>query len=262
MIAMMEEVGSWDLVENQRRSETNEYSILQVFMKLDTGEHLHSWKTKPKHDKTCCLVRFGGQGDMCQAASVFPAIKRAWFHLTVMTTPSGKEIIKHDPHVDAFFLCDPDQVPNAALPHFWAYQSKKFDKWVQLSESIEGTLLALPGRANHQWPHAVRHKYLNRNYLEWQAELAELPYKSESKFYPSLEEEEWAADYLNAPVVATMKGQPFGARAPRLWHVLWVLSGSSVHKFWPHADAVIARILTDIPEARLTLVGDHALCAA
>jgi hypothetical protein len=40
--------------------------------------------------------------------------------------------------------------------------------------------------------------------------------------------------------------------------VLWALSGSSIHKFTPHQDAVIARMLLDFPEVCIFLVGDLA----
>jgi ADP-heptose:LPS heptosyltransferase len=40
--------------------------------------------------------------------------------------------------------------------------------------------------------------------------------------------------------------------------IMWALSGSSTHKAYPHMDAVIARVLTEIPHAHFVLVGDHA----
>jgi hypothetical protein len=40
--------------------------------------------------------------------------------------------------------------------------------------------------------------------------------------------------------------------------VLWVLSGSSVHKFWPFQDQVIARLLLQYPDVKNILVGDMA----
>jgi len=39
--------------------------------------------------------------------------------------------------------------------------------------------------------------------------------------------------------------------------ILWSLSGSSVHKAWPHIDAVIARIMLEWPDANVILVGDE-----
>jgi ADP-heptose:LPS heptosyltransferase len=115
---------------------------------------------------------------------------------------------------------------------------------VNLSETVEGTYLALPGRANHGWPHAVRHRYLNVNYIQFQHEVAQVPYRLGVKFYPSAVERVWAArersNLGKGPVI------------------LWVISGSSVHKIWPYMDQVIARILVTYDNAKVVFAGGEA----
>lgn len=240
--AMRDMPTGWDLVRREDRDEGTEYSFLLVFQKLEHMAHRYSWAKYPHARKTVCVVRYGGFGDMIQAANLFPALKRAGYHVTVMTTPKGQDILKHDPHVDDWFIQDKDQVPNHELNDFWACVSKRFDKFINLCESVEGTLLAMPGRANHGWPHAMRHKYLDQNYLEFTAEIAQVPYSSESRFYPSEEEHEAAQARL----------------LPGGFNVMWALAGSSCHKFYPGQDAVIARILLERPNCRIFLVGDAA----
>ena len=61
-------------------------------------------------------------------------------------------------------------MPNQCLTDFWSHMAKKFTKFINLSESVEGTLLAIRGRANHAWPEAVRRARLNENYLEFTSE--------------------------------------------------------------------------------------------
>lgn len=239
--AMRDVNGGWDLVRREDRSEGAEYSFLLVFKKLDVWERRYSWMIhRPK--KTACVVRYGGFGDMLQAANVLPALKRQGYHVTMMTTPRGQNVIKADPNVDAWFIQDEDQVPNQELHDFWAVVSRRFDKFVNLCESVEGSLLAMPGRANHGWPQEVRHKYLDRNYLEFTGELAGVPYSSESRFYPTEDELEAAQARL----------------LPGGFNVVWALAGSSCHKFYPGQDAVIARILLERPDCRIFLVGDAA----
>lgn len=241
IVSAMSELGGWDLVENEARSGGTEYSFLLVFQKTEGVRHTSSYLTRRKRPKkSACVVRYGGFGDMLQAANVFPALKAEGYHVTVMTTPKGYDIIKHDPNVDDWFIQDPDQVPNHELPQFWAHHARKFARFVQLSESVEGTLLAMPGRANHAWPDAVRRKYLGQNYLEFTAELAGVPYQSAAKFYPTAEERKWAEGRM-------------GDCSPC---VVFALAGSSVHKFYPGQDAVIARILVEFPDCRIFLVGD------
>lgn len=242
IVDAMRDVGGWDLVEREDRNEGMEYSFLLVFKKIESPEHKYSWMADAfgrKH-KQACVVRYGGFGDMIQAANVFPALRRQGYKVTVMTTPKGRDIIGHDPNVDYWFIQDQDQVPNHELSEFWKVISRKYDRFVNLCESVEGTLLAMPGRANHMWPHAVRHQRMNENYLEFTANLAGVPYASEAKFYPT-------DDELTKAKSRLLDGG---------LNVVFALSGSSCHKFYPHQDAVIAKILLGRPECRIFLVGD------
>lgn len=249
----------WNLLVNEVRDQGTEYSFLMVFQKIDGSDLLRAFQ-QPKFDKTVCISRFGGFGDMIQMANILPQLKREGYHITVNTTPKGQDILKHDPHIDAWMLQDNDQVPNHELTAFWTSQAKRFDKFINLSESVEGTLLALPGRTNHAWPQAVRHVELNKNYLEWTAQLAELEYHSEAKFYPSEAETAKVKRYL-----ADIKNEQAGSLRPMeiakpVFNILWVLAGSSLHKFYPWQDQVIAQVLLEIPEAVVIFNGDHA-CA-
>jgi ADP-heptose:LPS heptosyltransferase/predicted SAM-dependent methyltransferase len=238
----MQEVGAWDLVRNEDRSEGREYSFFQVYRKRTDGKHLFSHKN-PKPAKTAAVVRYGAFGDLIQASSILPGLKEQGYHVTIYTTPKALEVVKHDPHIDAVFLQDTDQVPNAALPHFWDNEKAKFDKWINLSESIEGTLLALPGRTNHLWPLSVRRKYMGAvNYFEFTHDLADVPLPPKPMFYATDEEKAWAKKERAS------FGEGFCA--------MFALAGSSVHKVWPHMDGFIARLLLWNKSAKVVLVGD------
>ncbi len=251
----MSDIGSWTLLVEEVRDQDREYSFLQVFQKNDSGFQVMAPRVRPA--KSACVVRYGGFGDSIQAAGILPELKRQGYFVVFMTTPRGHEILKHDPHIDEFMLQDEDQVPNHELPLFWASQAKRFDRFINLSESVEGTLLAFPGRTNHGWPHSVRKVELNKNYLEWTARLAELPYSEEARFFPSPEEKKKAAAMLSAARNRLATGLPIPMRAKERFNVLWCLAGSSVHKFYPHQDTVIQGLLDNIPELLLILNGDE-----
>ena len=243
--ALLDESPYWyEQVECEERSGGNEYSLFEVYKKLATADGTDAdCVTVPRRiysGKTACVCRFGGFGDMLQSALVFPRLREQGFRVTVMTTPRGQDVIRHDPHVDDWYIVDQDQIPNEELPAFWHEQSRRFDRFINLSESIEGYLLALPGRTNHTWPASVRRKRMNLNYHEWTAELAGVPFAPAPLFYPSLDE--------------TLRAKERVAEGG--FNVLWALSGSSSHKYTPHQDAVIARVMLDMPEARVFLVGD------
>ena len=239
----MDEFPDWDCRRSEARSEAQEYSFLQVFKKLPPGSgHVLSYKD-PRPEKKAAVVRYGAWGDALQTCSVFPGLKRQGFHITLYSTPRAYEVIQHDPNIDELILQDTDQVPNVALGAFWESERKKYDRWINLSESVEGTWLTLTERVQTRWPKAVRDKYLNTNYVEFQHELAEVPYKEpETKFYSTKEEKNWAVDQRIA-----LKAKPL---------VLWVLNGSSVHKVWPHIDQIFARMLLAYPECKIVTVGD------
>lgn len=165
---------------------------------------------------------------MVQCSSIFPALKAQGYHITVMTTPRGHNIIKQDPHVDNFIIQDTDQVPNEELRTYWGCWEKKFDRFINLSESVEGTFLLLPTRPQYYWPKSARHELLNRNYLEFTHILAGVPFKPAPWFYPTEAE-------VNKAVKTRRK---ISGKV-----ILWVLDGSSVHKHWPWMDNAFARVL-------------------
>lgn len=230
----------WNVEIAEERNQEDEYSILFIAQKSEQGTIRFPSATQP--EKTACVVRYGGFGDMLQTASILPGLKKQGYHVTVMTTPKGKEMLAHDPYIDDWYIQDKDQVPNRELHPFWAEQAKRFDRFINLSESIEGTLLALPGRPNHAWPDEVRHKMLNKNYFEWTAELAGVDFTAPHRlFYPTDKE------VADACLITDYR-----------YTIVWALAGSSHHKFSPHMDAVIAKIMLDLPDAQVILVGDEA----
>jgi ADP-heptose:LPS heptosyltransferase len=197
----------------------------------------------PKPQKTACVVRYGAFGDLMQASSVWAGLKKQGYHVTVFTSPPGSDVITNDPNIDNLVLFDKDQVPNGNLSDFWNWQKKKFDKWVNLSESVEGTLLAMSGRMPALYPPQVRHALMNRNYVEFQHAIAEISYEFNARFYPTQEEVRWAKrerDKLGTGPV-----------------VVWSLAGSSVHKTWAGLDHAMASILIEFPTARIVLTGGH-----
>lgn len=238
---VMKGVGSWDLVRCEKRDQDLEYSLFFVFKKRTDGKHLYSYRA-PKPEKTCGIVRYGANGDLIQLSSVLPALKEQGYHITLYVTPRGKEVVEHDPNVDAFYLQGQDQVPNHMLPQFWDWHRKKFDKWVNLSESVEGTWLTLPGRTSDYWPISVKKKYLDVNYMEFAHDLCEIPLPPQPKFYATEEEKAWAK----------RERQKIGGPL-----IMYALSGSGVNKVWPHMDGLLARILLTFKDARIVTVGDE-----
>lgn len=240
VMSAMEDLRGWDLVDFQKRNQDEEYSLLFIFKKTGYRTNNYSHLNAPPK-KTACVVRYGAYGDLMMASSVWAGLKNQGYHVTVFASPPGSDVITHDPHIDKLVLFDKDQVPNANLGDFWRYQSKKFDKFVNLSESVEGSFLAMPGRAQHAWPPAVRHSQMNVNYLEFAHRLASVTHQPNVAFYATAEEKEWARKQRGK-----MGDGPV---------VMWSLAGSSVHKTWAGLDHILASILLNYKTANIVLVG-------
>jgi len=221
-----------------------------VLKKTDDNQVMHFSYAKARPKKSVMVVRHGGIGDQLQAAYLLPELKRQGYHITFLTTKESIEVINSDPHVDEWFVIGKEQIPNNQLVPFWSVISKHYDKFVNLNESCEGSLLTIPGRPSHLWPHAVRHKLMNRNYAEFSATLGEIPFVPEGEFHATESEIEWSDAFKDKAREVTGIGDPF--------FIMWVLAGSSPHKFTPHQDTVIKMIMGSLPEAVVVLVGNEA----
>jgi ADP-heptose:LPS heptosyltransferase len=270
-----ENASDWDLVVSEARGGGDEYSFFQVFKRLPSGEGQKYSYMSTRPPKSCGIVRYGGIGDMLQAASLIARLKKDGYHITLYTTPKGQDVLKHDPNIDEFILQDSGQVPNQDLPKFWDVLKEKHDKFINLSESVEGTFLALEGRTNHTWPQPVRHKYMNVNYLEFAYNLAGIQCGQDRPpepvlFYATDREKRIAAqrrskilstiltsDSSHDTTVTSDGGNQNVVTSGESGKViLWALSGSSLHKAWPYMDAVIAEFMLKTKDIHFVLVGD------
>lgn len=243
VMELMEKTGvTFDLRDFQKRNEGQEYSLYFVFQKVAKPRRVHSHFDVKPIGKTCGLVRYGAIGDAMQASSVIKALKSEGYHVTLYCAEGpGYEVLKHDPNVDDFYIQGRGQVPDQALGPFWDYHSKKYDKWVNLSESVEGGCLAMAGRIQDNYTPKVRHNLMNRNYLAYQHMIAGVEdYAPYVHFYPTPAELKWAQAERAA----------FGE-----FVIVWSLSGSSVHKTWSGVDQVVSGLLIDFPEVHVVFVG-------
>ena len=236
--AMKSVASGFDLVENEDRNGGEEYSFFQVYKKVGSKGFFYSYKN-PKPEKTAAVIRYGAFGDLMQASSVLYGLKKAGYHVTLYSSPPGSDVVLHDPNIDQLILQDKDQVPNGNLAEFWAHIEKKYDKFVNLSESVEGTWLAMEGRIQGTWSDRMRRRLMNENYLAFQHEIADIPYWPNVKFYATAEERAWAKKQASV-------GE---------FNIIWSLAGSAVHKTWPYLDNILAKLMLLDPKIHVFLVG-------
>ena len=245
---IMKDLPGWDLVRDDLRDADygpndtkNEYSFFQVYQKIEGRKHQYSARN-PEPEKKVAVVRYGAFGDALQASSILPWFKENGYHVTFYCTPRSKSVIEADPHIDRFYVQDQDQVPNEQLFDFWSYEARKYDMFVNLSETVEGALLSMERRPSFYWPHAMRHAMQNVNYWDMTHAMANgCPMPPRSKFYPKAEEIEKANDLtdgIDGPII------------------LWVLRGSAPHKVSLYMDQVLAKLLVAHKDAHIFTVGD------
>jgi ADP-heptose:LPS heptosyltransferase/predicted SAM-dependent methyltransferase len=243
IIAMMQKIGRhWIIRESERRNERQEYSFLLVFEKAKQGKHQVQLARATDGSQSCLVIRYGGFGDMIQTASIFPQLKAQGYHITLQTTPRGAEAVLNDPNIDRIQLQDKDQVPNTELQEYWVALGNEYDRVINLSESVEVTLLAIPGRRRHAMTKAARHATMNVNYIEMQHMLADVPLDPQARFYPTEKERRRAQHIIDSDI---------GPRPA----IMWALAGSSsVHKAWPWV-AEAMQLVIDHTNAAVFLVG-------
>jgi ADP-heptose:LPS heptosyltransferase len=190
---------------------------------------------------------------LIQAMSLVNQLKKDGYHVTVIAQHPGTELIKHDPLIDRLIVQTQNQVPIMQLGFFWAWFQNKgapggkpFDKWINLTESVESNLLIPPGNIKFVWEPRARHVFMQHNYLEFQHLIGDVPYVPSFTFYPTEEEKRWRDQER-----ARMK------KAGIEKYILWSLAGSSrTHKIYPHSSAVWDHVLQYYPGWGVLTVGD------
>ena len=212
-----------------------------------------------RKNKTVCIVRYGAFGDIIQASSLFPLFKDKGYDVCVNVTEIGAGMLKSNPHVDQLIVQKDNQINNFKLGEYWGKMEECFDRFVQLSESVEGRLLLNPERDALVDGEKIRigasdgyylskeeiHEKCNKNYLEETHRIADIEFKHGPVFYPSPSEKAWAKKQRK--------------KIKTRYLVLWSLSGSSVHKVYPWTDNVIASLLLKRKDVSIVTVGDD-LC--
>jgi len=213
-----------------------------------------------RKEKTVCVVRYGAFGDMLQVSSILPLLKEQGYNVCVNVTEGGENILRSNPYIDELLIQRSNQIPENELTEYWKHFDDLFDKVIQLSESIEASLLVVPERTSKlrdgkvflvpgderfKWDKDKLHKECNVNYMERTHDIAGVPHIFNPKFFPFDDEKIWA--------------KKFRKKIKQRHVVLWSLSGSSVHKVYPWTDTVIDKILRYRKDICFVTVGDE-LC--
>lgn len=201
------------------------------------SHHNHSGQKK------ALVIRLGAWGDMVMASPLFRLLKQDGFYTVANVNPRGAKVLENNPYVDEVMLHPDDCVPNEKLGEHWAKISEGFDRVINLSGSIESGLLKTRDDREYQWTTDRRHETCNVNYYDRTLEVGRFQERGlNGELYFSSEEEKWGG------MVRDQHREKFV--------VLWSLSGSSVHKFYPWAEYVGPKFLEAHSDAVIFTVGE------
>ena len=175
---------------------------------------------------------------------LFPVLKKKGYHLTLNTTERGLEVVRENPYIDKIVIYEDDSVPNAELVPYWEKLAKPYDKFINLSESVEGFLLKAEGKDDFNLPKKVRDRLGKVNYFDRQFQVAgypEITGRNPEMYYSDLEHR-----------LARKERKKYGDN----FVILWSLSGSSMHKSYPYTDYVLLKLLTIHKDISVIFTGD------
>lgn len=238
MREMVGEFGGWI----EKGCWENEGWLLVVFKKGRgrRGVCKNVETSKPK----ACVVRYGALGDMIMVTPLLRKLSEDGYHVTVNATPYSIQVLDNNPYVDNLIVQEREAIPNAELGDYWDYWKTQYDRFINLSESVEGSLLKVEGRRAFFTHKDWRHRTCNYNYYDWTMKMGGYPGETGrvGELYISGEEKRWAH------LAKKDRGGD--------WWVMWALSGSSHHKVYPLMEPVMVDWLKKHPNARLVTVGD------
>lgn len=221
---------------------------------LRQGLHLHIYKklkgtrgiNSPKviHRPRACIVRYGALGDMVMLTPLIRALAKDGYEITLNVTEYAAPVLQQNPHITNLLLQEKDAIPNNELGEYWKEWSGDYDKYINLSESVEGRLLKVEGRAEFYTSKCWREETCNLNYGQYTMELG--------GYGPEVDRK---------PEIFLTNAERRFAQKIRDLHrgkflVAWALNGSSHHKIYALVQPLLNTFLESHPNAHVILLGD------
>lgn len=193
--------------------------------------------------KTVLVVRLGAFGDLVMITPVLRKLKEEGYHVTVNVKKNQSDaILKNNPHIDKFIYHDPD-MPSSEFFEHWKEMAKDYDKYINLSGSIEEYLLKKQGTPEFDWSWEKRHGFCNINYYDH-----------------TLEGSGYSDTGQNGELFFSQteisQGRAFKKKYRDKFIILWSLSGSSYHKAYPYTEYVMQALLAMHKDVMILAVGD------
>lgn len=195
--------------------------------------------------KTACVLRWGAWGDIIMATPVIRQLKKDGYHVTAYVSKKGIDVLKNNPFVDEILVHHDMEMTGEELGKLWNGLKEKYDRFINLSGSVEESLLIQPWHKEYNWTHEDRHNKCNINYYDHTLQWAG---------YPGITGKRGEL-YLDKKEERLVKKR-FKAYKDK-FVILWSMSGSSIHKAYPFTEEVADYLYRTYPDIFIITVGDE-----
>lgn len=236
---LMDESGCWLLKAAYER----EGWLLQIYKKLDHGKgvRINQKSSKPR----ACVCRYGALGDVIILTPLLQRLHEDGYEVTCNFSTYSLPLLEGNPYVSNIIPQERDAIPNKDLGEYWNEWRGEYDKYINLSESLEGRVLKVEGRRDYYTSNAWRNDTCNKNYYDLTLELGGYSETQGKRgaLYFTKDEENFA--------------KQFRGRYKNKFIVLWALNGSSHHKVYALMEVTMRKWLEADPRRMLVTVGDR-----
>jgi ADP-heptose:LPS heptosyltransferase len=217
--------------------------LLQIYKKL-YGKKGIDPATAVSAKKRACICRYGALGDMIMITPLIHQLADDGYEVTMNISPYAMPIIEHNPHVHNLVIQEREMIPNQELGPYWDEWKKDYERYINLSESLEGRYLKVEGRRDFYTTKEWRIKTGEHNY-----------YDATMRFggYPDAVGRRGELFFTNAEERNCQKAL---AQFRNKFLILWAMNGSSHHKIYPAMELVIEDFLLRHDNVHIVLVGD------
>lgn len=201
----------------------------------------------PPPARRACIARYGAIGDMIILSPLIRKLAEDGYAVTLNITPYCAEVVKNNPYVSNIIIQERDAIPNQDLGEYWKEWMNDYDKYINLSESIEGKLLRVEGRRDFYTSKEWRLQTTGGvNYFDQTLRLGGYSevLGSTGELYFS------RAELKEAAHIRGLYKDKF--------LILWGLKGSSHHKQYPALQSALSSWLDSHRDAWAILMGAPA----
>lgn len=241
ILTIMHKFASFDILECNTYSDKDEYSFEIVLRKLPgVGFALSRKELVDKPQKKALVIRYGAAGDMVMITPVLSELKKEGYFVEVECIPDHRDLLDNNPNVDKVTIMQRNTIPSEQLGDYFNYRMKGYDKFINLCESVERTLLYEP--CDSVFFADKREREHSVNYYDRTLEIAG---------YGNVKGKNGE---LYASQLEDIMGSVFRNKYKDTFNIEWCLKGSAPNKFWLFAEDCMEQFLDHHKDAKIFLV--------